>query len=110
MACHDRGGGLSQRAGLHVMGEIGDHGAVHLEVDLDRRAAQFGMGGGAGVGISEAAEAGDIAGQFDDALVVDVVQHRIEVPDYPWDRPWRPSPTALYMVGDGGNTVRPAAR
>ena len=80
MACHDRGGGLSQRAGLHVMGEVGDHGPVHLEVDLDSRTAQFGVGGGAGVGVGEAAEAGDIARQFDDPLVVDVVQHEIRCP------------------------------
>src|SRR5437764_7500716 len=38
------------------------------------------MGGGAGVGVAEPAETGDIAGQFDDALVVDVVQHRRKVP------------------------------
>ena len=49
MARHDRGGGLAQRAGLHVMGKVGDHRTVHLEVDLDRRTAQLGMGGGAGV-------------------------------------------------------------
>ena len=57
------------------MGEVGDHGPVHLEVDLDGRAAQFGMGGGAGVGVGKPAQAGDIPGQFDDPLVVDVVQH-----------------------------------
>src|SRR3954447_9453748 len=58
------------------MGEIGDHGTVHFEVDLDGRTAQLGMGGGAGIGVGEAAEAGDIARQFDDSLVVDIVQHR----------------------------------
>ena len=65
------------------MGEVGDHGAVHLEVDLDGRAAQLGMRGGAGVGCGEPSQPGDIAGQFDDALVVDVVQHKVEVSGLP---------------------------
>jgi hypothetical protein len=43
---HDRGRSLAKRAGLHVMGEIGDHIAIHREVDLDGRSAQLGMGGG----------------------------------------------------------------
>src|SRR5882757_4042086 len=34
---------------------------------------------GAGIGVGEASDPGDIAGQFDDPLVVDVVQHKIEV-------------------------------
>src|SRR5215813_3337763 len=34
------------------------------------------MRGGAGVGVGEAAQARDIAGKFDNPLVVDVVQHR----------------------------------
>src|SRR6267154_5838122 len=89
------------------MGEVGDHGAVHLEVDLHRRAAQLGVGGGAGVGIWEAAETGDIAGQFDDALVVNVVQHRAGSGAGEWKRPWRQGFTVLYMDGSGGNTVRP---
>src|SRR5688500_2161167 len=58
------------------MGEVGDHGAFHLEVDLDRRAAQLRVRGSASVGVAQAAETGDIAGQFDDFLVVAVVQHR----------------------------------
>ena len=40
------------------------------------------MGCGAGVGCGQPSEPGDIAGQFDDALVVDVVQHKIGVPGY----------------------------
>src|ERR1700687_4578068 len=38
---------------------------------------------GAGVGGGEASEPRYVAGQFDDALVVDVVQHKIEVSDSP---------------------------
>src|SRR5262249_43490281 len=53
---------------------------VHLEVDLDGRTAQFGMRRGAGIGVGEPAQAWDIPGQFDDALVVNVVQHMMEVP------------------------------
>src|SRR5665647_896377 len=60
------------------MGEIGDHGTVHFEVDLDGRAAQLGMRRGAGVRCVQPSEPGDIAGQFDDPLVVDVVQHKLE--------------------------------
>src|ERR1700678_4210929 len=106
MARHDRGGGLAERAGLHVMREIRDHGAIHFEVDLDGRAAQFGMRGGAGVGGGQPSQPGDVAGQFDDPLVVNVVQHKIVVSAWPSDRPWRPLPAALYMVGNGGNTAR----
>src|SRR6201992_2581543 len=80
MARHDRGGSLAERAGLHVMGEVGDHRAVHLEVDLDGRAAQFGMRRGAGIGVGEPAQAWDVPGQLDDALVVNVVQHMMQVP------------------------------
>jgi len=65
------------------------------------------MGGGAGVGVSEAAEAGDIAGQFDDALVVDVVQHRARSGAAGRKCPWRLGFTVLYMDSNGGNTVRP---
>ena len=57
------------------MGEIGDRAAVHLEVDRDGRAAQLGMGGGAGVGGRKPAEAGNIARQFQDFRVVNVVEH-----------------------------------
>src|SRR5258708_39553750 len=65
------------------MGKIGNHRPVHLEVDLDGRTAQLGMRRGAGVGGGEASEPGYVAGQFDDALVVDVVQHKIEVSGSP---------------------------
>src|SRR6478735_2592661 len=109
MAGHDRGGGLSQRAGLYVMGEVSDHGPVHLEVDLDGRTAQFGVGGGAGMGVWEAAEAGDIARQFDDPLVVDVVQHEMRCPGRRRKRPWRLGFIVLYMDSSGGKTARPVA-
>src|SRR5690348_16796094 len=103
MARHDRGRRLAERTGLHVMGEVSDHGAIHLEVDLDRRATEFGVGRGAGIGVGKPAQTWDVPGQLDDALVVDVIQHMMEVPP---DRPWRPGVTVLYMEGPGRNTVR----
>ncbi len=69
------------------MGEVRDHRSVHLEVDLDGRAAQLGVRHGAGVGVGKPSEPRDIAGQFDDALVVDVVQHKIEASGLPWRPP-----------------------
>src|SRR3981081_1664263 len=71
------------------MGKVGDHRPVHFEVDLDGRTAELGMRRGAGVGGGEASEPGYVAGQFDDALVVDVVQHKIEVSAPRRERPWR---------------------
>ena len=50
VARHDRGGCLAERAGLHVMGEVGDGIALHLEVDGHGRAAELGMGGRRGIG------------------------------------------------------------
>ena len=66
MAGHDRGRGLAERAGFHVMGEIGDHRAIHFQVDGDGGTAQLGMGGGAGVGRGKPAQARDIARQVED--------------------------------------------
>ena len=57
------------------MGEIAHHRAVHLQVDGDRGAAQFGMGGGAGVGRIEPSQAGNIARQVEDFGVVNLVEH-----------------------------------
>ena len=79
MARHDRGGGLAERAGFHLVGEVGDNGPVHLEVDLDRRPAQLGVGGGTGIGSGQASEPRNISRQLDDFLVVDVVQHGSQV-------------------------------
>ena len=75
IARHDRGGGLAERAGLHVMGEIGHHRTVHLQVDGDGRPAQFGVGGGAGVRGLEPPEPRDAARQLYDPLVINVVYH-----------------------------------
>src|ERR1700678_1144083 len=108
MARDDRGRGLDERAGLHVMGEIGDDRAVHFEVNLDGRTAQLGVGHGAGVRCGQPSKPGYIAGQFDDALVVDVVQHKMGSRITGHTRPWRAQPTILYMDGGGGNTVRPS--
>src|SRR5260221_9013062 len=72
------------------------------------------MGCGAGVGVGEAAEAGDIARQFDDPLVVDVVQHRWKsragLRKRPCKCPWRQGFTVLYMDRNGGKTARPFRR
>src|SRR5215469_610051 len=111
MACHDRGGGLAEGAGLHVMGEVGDHRAVHLEVDLDRRAAEFGMGRGAGIGVGKPAQTWNVPGRLDDALVVNVVQHIMEVPPA---RPWRPGVRSYIWkhpdeIQSGSFLRRPAA-
>ena len=57
------------------MGEVGDLVAVHLEVDGHGRAAQLGMGGGAGVRRVQPPDPGDVAGQFQNSAVVDLVQH-----------------------------------
>src|SRR4051794_29253172 len=96
MARHDRGGGLAERACLHVMREIGDNRSVHFEVDLDRRSAQLGMRRGAGIGGVKPAEPGDIAGQLDDALVVNVVQHKREVSAWGRIAPRSPLATAFH--------------
>jgi hypothetical protein len=63
-------------AGLHVMGEVSDRIPLHFQVDRHRRAAQFGVRGCAGVSIGQPAQSWDIAGQFEDFGVVDVVEHR----------------------------------
>src|SRR5882757_5819096 len=91
------------------MGEVGDGVAIHLEVDLDGRAAQFGVGGRAGIRVRKPPEARNIAGQFDDPLVVDVVQHVMESNTSGPDRPWRAPSTVLYRVVTGGKTVRRSA-
>src|SRR3954464_13030914 len=88
------------------MGEVGDLVALHLEVDLDGRSAQFGMGGRGGIGVRQPSEARNIPGQFDDPLVVDVVQHVMESNTSAPDRPWRAPPTVLYRGGTGGKTVQ----
>ena len=61
------------------MGEVGDLVAGHLEVDRHGRAAQLGMGGGAGVRRVQPAQPGDIAGQFEDSAVVDLVEHGLRL-------------------------------
>src|SRR5690242_7088007 len=93
------------------MGEVGHHRPVHLEVDLDRGSAEFGMGGRAVIGVWQAARMGDVPGEFDDALVVDVVQHEARSwrrnPPSALQRPWRVGLAILYMDANAGKTVRP---
>jgi hypothetical protein len=57
------------------VGKVGDLVASHLQIDGDGRAAELGMRGGAGVRLCETAKPRNIAGQFDDSAVVDVVEH-----------------------------------
>src|SRR5215467_7047762 len=41
IACYDRGRRLAERAGLYLMGEVGDRVALHLEIDGNGGAAQL---------------------------------------------------------------------
>src|SRR3954454_20789224 len=88
------------------MGEVGDGGAIHFEVDLHGRAAQFGVGGGGGIRVRKPPEARNIPGQFNDPLVIDVVQHVMVSNTSGPDRPWRAPFTVLYRDGTGGKTVQ----
>src|SRR5262249_21359191 len=90
------GGGLPERTSLHVVGEIGDLFAVHLKVNGDRRSAQLGMGGGRSIGIGEPAKPGDIPGQFDDPLVIDLVDHGFRLVLIWGRRRLRRSPEPIY--------------
>src|SRR5690349_16590081 len=88
------------------MGEVGDGISGHLEIDLDGRAAQLGVSGGGGIGVRQPSEARNIPGEFDDPLVVDVVQHVMESSTSAPDRPWRAPFRVLYRGGTGGKTVQ----
>src|SRR5262249_13678841 len=77
VARHDRGGSLPECARLHLMGEVGDGVALHLQVDRNRRAAKFGMGSRSRVRVVDPAQSWNIPGQFEDAAVVDLVQHAL---------------------------------
>src|SRR5450631_487813 len=61
------------------MGEISDPVALHLEIDRDGRAAQLGVGGGAGVRIGQPTQPGNIPGQLQNPAIVDLVQHGLKV-------------------------------
>ncbi len=109
MARHDGGGGLPECARLHVVGEIADHAVLHLEVDLDGRAAQLGMGRCRGIRVGKPPQTRDIARQFDDFLVVDVVQHagrnRFCIRPLPVSDPCQPLAVvvqSLYNAQDAG--------
>src|SRR5438874_5401685 len=92
------------------MGEVGDLVALHLEVDPDGRAAQLGVGGRGGIGIRQPPEPRNIPSQFDDPLVIDVVQHVMESSTSSPDRPWRAAFMALYSAGTGGKTAQRVRR
>src|SRR4029077_19932124 len=49
--------------------------AVHFQIDGDGRAAELGMGGGAGVGVVEPPDPRDRPGELDDAAIIDLVEH-----------------------------------
>jgi len=72
---HDRGRGLTERAGFHLMGEIGHCVAVHLQVDGYRRAAELRQRGCRGVGVRKPPDPRDRAGKLDNAFVIDLVEH-----------------------------------
>ena len=59
------------------MGEIRDRVAVHLEVDRDRRAAQFRVRGRRGVRPFQPADPRNSSGQFQDPAIIDVIQHTV---------------------------------
>src|SRR6478752_3826327 len=77
VARHDRRGCLTERAGLYVMGEVGDGITLHLEVDGHGRAAELGMSGRRRVGVAEPAQPRNIPGELKDAAIVDLVQHHV---------------------------------
>src|SRR5690606_3973227 len=60
---HDRGGSLAKGTGLHLMREIADHIAIHLEIDGDGRATQARMRGCRGVRCFKSAQAWDGSGK-----------------------------------------------
>src|SRR5215475_5150278 len=109
MARHDRGRGLAERACFHLVGKVGDDFPIHLKVDFDGRSAQSGMRSGAGVGVRQTVETRYVSGQFDDAFVVDVVQHKGQTSAGATRWPWRPGFTLLYMGANGGKTASPAS-
>ena len=79
VAGHQRGRGLAEGAGLHLVGEVGDRAVPHREVHRDGGAAELRMRGGTGVRGRQASQARDVGGQFEDATVVDVVEHGIPI-------------------------------
>ena len=110
VARHDRRGCLTEGAGLHVMGEVGDRVALHLEVDGHGRAAELGMGGRRRIGVAEPAQPGDIPGELKDAAVVDLVQHDVRwLFAGPATRLRRPG-ERIYMVRLAGARRRLSAR
>ncbi len=78
-------GCLAQQAGFHLLPEVRNPVAVELQLDLDRRAAQLGMGGGRRIRPLQALSMRDCRRELENALVVDIVEigHGIRV---------RPSP------------------
>jgi len=73
---HDRGRRLAERAGFDFMVKIADAAIRHLEIDLDPRAAELGVLFGAGIGVIQLSGPLDIAGEFEDFGIVDVVHNR----------------------------------
>ena len=73
---------ISQAVTIDLYGGTASDGAAQTaltvnaaEVDRHGRAAKLGMGAGAGVGVRKAAESWNVAGQFKDPAVVDLVDH-----------------------------------
>ncbi len=75
MARHDRGGRLTQRAGLHFMSKINDFSIIHDEVDDDRRAAKLRMRLGRRMRRRQTSLPGNVSRQIKDLAVIYFVQH-----------------------------------
>ena len=75
MARHNRRRGLPQGAGLDVMSEVGDDIAIHLQPDPHLRPAELGMRRSFGIGIGQHSDAGNVAGEFENPAIVNVVHH-----------------------------------
>src|ERR1051326_6375215 len=75
VARHDRGGCLAERASLHLVGEIGDDVALHLQVGGDGRAAQLGVRARGRVRLLQPPEARNRGRKLQNAAIVDLVEH-----------------------------------
>jgi hypothetical protein len=82
VARHQRRGGLPERAGLHLVAEIGHDVPVHADIDGHLAAAQPGERRCGGIGCVEPPQPFDIGRQLENPLVVNVVDHHLSiVPD-----------------------------
>src|SRR5471032_218034 len=76
MTGHDRSRRLTERAGLHVVGEIDDPAIRHHKIDDDGRTAEFRMGPRGGAWRREPSLPRNIARQIEDPVIIYVGKHR----------------------------------